>query len=198
LGVKIPLPRALPQSARQKVEEAIERHGAAMEALIAFLDAADGDSDIEAVCEDEGAQCEGEGDDNELDCSYAETHGKGGKAEVECEDIEHSLGWTGDINQDRALKNCVGIVSRRDGTWFDRGWDLEDQHDGREPSLGSSPCVGYCGEHGASPAHTWDQSWWGGGSSDDDRELADDSNEGDDREDLEGRVAAFETGEIAP
>ena len=42
-----PLPRALPPAARQKVHTAIESHLAAVEALTAFLDVADGDENLE-------------------------------------------------------------------------------------------------------------------------------------------------------
>jgi hypothetical protein len=41
------LPRALPARTRKLVEDAIERHQNATTALIAFLDAADGDADFE-------------------------------------------------------------------------------------------------------------------------------------------------------
>ena len=41
------LPRALPKPARMKVENAIESHLAAVEALTAFLDEADGDENLE-------------------------------------------------------------------------------------------------------------------------------------------------------
>jgi hypothetical protein len=60
--------------------------------------------------------------------------------------------------------------------------DLEPSTDS-EPSLGSIQCVGYCGDMGASPAITWDQSRWSTGGTDD-RERADDSEEGA-AEDLE-------------
>jgi hypothetical protein len=63
--------------------------------------------------------------------------------------------------------------------------DLEDGGDD-EPSLGARSCVGYCGDMGASPAITWDQSNWGSGIGDD-RELADDREEGGD-EDARGGV----------
>lgn len=43
------LPRALPQVARKRVEAAIESHLAAVAALTAFLDAADGDPDLEGI-----------------------------------------------------------------------------------------------------------------------------------------------------
>ncbi len=49
------LPRALPQSARRKVEAAVEAHLAAVTALTAFLDEADGDPDLEADHADEEA-----------------------------------------------------------------------------------------------------------------------------------------------
>lgn len=45
---------------------------AAIEALIALLDAIDGDTDREAVCEDEGAQCEDEGATDDREQDYAD------------------------------------------------------------------------------------------------------------------------------
>jgi hypothetical protein len=41
------LPRALPPAARRKVEMAAQAHADALAALVAFLDAADGDPDLE-------------------------------------------------------------------------------------------------------------------------------------------------------
>ena len=108
------LPRALPPTARKKVETAIEHHLSAVEALTAFLDEFDGD------------------------------------------DADHEA--TGD----------------------------------EEPSLGSRDCVGSLNEGFAGPQHPWDQSFWASGSGTDDRELADDSDEGDAREDFEPRMAPFE------
>jgi hypothetical protein len=44
---KTPLPQALPPATRAKVEAAIEAHMQARDALVAFLDQADGDTDLE-------------------------------------------------------------------------------------------------------------------------------------------------------
>lgn len=51
----------LPRSMRTRIEATIER-------LITLLDFADGDLDLEAVCEDEGAQCDDEGQPDNEDC----------------------------------------------------------------------------------------------------------------------------------
>jgi hypothetical protein len=50
---------------RQRMETAVER-------LLAALDAIDGDPDLEATCEDEGGACEDEGsnDDREPDIAH--------------------------------------------------------------------------------------------------------------------------------
>jgi hypothetical protein len=69
------LPRALPSSARRKVEAAVEAHLAAVAALTAFLDEADGDPDLEGDNADDepslGWGLNGErgigGDDREAD-----------------------------------------------------------------------------------------------------------------------------------
>src|SRR3954465_10678081 len=69
------LPKALPKKTRLLVESAIQRHQAATEALIAFLDEADGDSDLEENGDLEpslGGQCgftnyDVEGDDAVLE-----------------------------------------------------------------------------------------------------------------------------------
>ena len=47
------LPRALPRNARDLVSRAIEAHQAAIDGLIAFLDTADGDTDLEDGADDE-------------------------------------------------------------------------------------------------------------------------------------------------
>jgi hypothetical protein len=47
-------------------------------------------------------------------------------------DTEPSLGWTADIDQRRAVKSCA-FDCHGDGAWA----DMEAEHDGREPSLGS-------------------------------------------------------------
>jgi hypothetical protein len=131
-GIRIALPRALPKSARLGVEAAIEQHLDAAAALMAFLDALDGDTDLEpSIC--------------------------GG------------FDPTG-----------ANITDDREADIVD---ELHDPDPDREPSLGSMQCVGYCGEAGASPAHTWDQTFWARGGTDD-RERADDSEEGA-TEDLE-------------
>lgn len=100
------LPRALPQAVREKVETAVE-------ALIAFLDAKDGDPDLEPSLG--YANNFVAGDDREGDV--------GDEREPE-ECFEPSLAHTLDINQIRAHK----MLARDSG-----GEDMEDEHDGREP-----------------------------------------------------------------
>jgi hypothetical protein len=139
------LPRALPRDARRKVETAIEQHLAAVQALTAFLDEADGDSDLEPYLA--GGYAPGEGDDregdpadppehtgiddNELDVSYNEGHGRGGSAGTDSEDEEHSLGWPERANQAAAVDACKGSYSFGGGQW---GWQMAGD---AEPSLGS-------------------------------------------------------------
>src|SRR5256885_4187337 len=105
-SITIPLPRALPQAARRKVEAAVEAHLAAVTALTAFLDEADVDSDLEP--ELAGTS----GDDREYDPADPPAHegiddneldGAGGSAS---EDEEPELGWPAMVNQDRALQSC--------------------------------------------------------------------------------------------
>lgn len=115
------LPKYLPEKTRLLVESAIERHQAATEALIAFLDTADGDPDHEHDPADPPA---GIGiDDDERDG----TGHYGGS-----EDHEPELGWTADINQDHALRNLrlTAVQNSNHG---------EVEHDGREPQGDEEP-----------------------------------------------------------
>jgi hypothetical protein len=94
---------------------------AAQEALIAFLDHADGDPDHEYDPADPPA---GEGlDDNELE-------GTGHYGDSE--DFEPELGWTLDVNQDHALHNLrlTAVQLSCHG---------ETEHDGREPQGDDEP-----------------------------------------------------------
>jgi hypothetical protein len=125
-GVTIPLPRMLPAAARHKVEAAIEQHLQAVEALTRFLDEADGEPDIERDIVDEPH----DDDEREVDI-VDEPHDPNS-------DEENSLGWSGDVDQQRAVNNCIGIIVEKGGKWVERGWDLEAEHDGREPSLGAT------------------------------------------------------------
>src|SRR4051812_47163892 len=91
-------PRALTPSKRKRIEGRIEE-------LIAVLDAADPDPDLEpSLC---GGPCT---DDREDDSA----------------DDEPELGWTADINQERALCNV------RRTSEFNHS---ETEHDGREPDV---------------------------------------------------------------
>jgi hypothetical protein len=153
------LPRALPQAARRKVEAAVEAHLAAVAALTAFLDEADGDTDLEPSLAGTG------GDDREYDPADPPAH-EGiddneldGPASI---DDEPELGWPAMINQDHALKSCassyvtdpgcphgysyvwdggepsLGATENIDQTGWGRGesLDREAEHDGREPEDG--------------------------------------------------------------
>jgi len=98
-------PTELPEAERLAIEAEIERHLSAADTLIAALDRAQGDVDFE----DGGDDLEDGADD------------------------EPSLGWTGDIDQDRALKGCAHSPSGPEPIIV----DAEYEHDGSEPSLGS-------------------------------------------------------------
>lgn len=106
-------------------------------------------------------------DDKELDCSFTESHGRGGVGGAgDSEDEEHSLGWTNAINQNAARKSCGGSFSFGGGQWgspmggeaepslgsLDRqinqnlwasgnGMELEQEHDGREPQGDEEPDI---------------------------------------------------------
>lgn len=146
---QVPLPRTLPQSARKRVEAAIEGHMAAAEALTAFLNEADGDPDDEpslgstgrsfnAEFVDQTSWALGSTDDRESgdvqdephdsepdDVAWTETQGRGGQRVSDFEDDEPSLAHTNATNQ---------ALARR--YFMDGGGaciDAEAEHDGREP-----------------------------------------------------------------
>jgi hypothetical protein len=97
-SIRVPLQIRTPKD-REKIESTVE-------SLIAILDEEDGDCDLEpSLC---GGPCT---DDREADTA----------------DDEPELGWTGDINQERAQR---GLILAGD---FNHS---ESEHDGREPSLG--------------------------------------------------------------
>ena len=98
---------------RQFIEDRIER-------LIAILDAADPDPDLEPSLA--GGICT---DDREGDSA----------------DDEPELGWTGDVDQERALRS-LRIAGEYNHS--------ESEHDDREPSLGSLDQV-------------TNQTWWAAG-----------------------------------
>ena len=163
-SIIMPLPRALPRSARQKVEAAVEAHLAAVSALTAFLDEAEVDTDLEPSLA--GTR----GDDREYDPADPPAHegideneldGSGSPSGDDCEEAE--LGWPAMTNQDRALKSCktyvtdrgnlhgygyvcdgepsLGSVETVDQTGWARGnsLDYEAEHDGREPQGDEEP-----------------------------------------------------------
>jgi hypothetical protein len=77
---------------------------AAVEAALTALDALDGDGDIEAVSEDEGAQCDDEGVSGQLDPDLEYSLGRSEavdqtNVELPSDDKEWSLGWGEDIDQ---------------------------------------------------------------------------------------------------
>jgi hypothetical protein len=71
------LPRALPKSARVKVEHAIQAHQDAAHALLDFLDQIDGDADFEPYL--------GSGDDREVD--VGDEGESGADDDLSCEDF---------------------------------------------------------------------------------------------------------------
>src|ERR1700704_568590 len=99
-SIIVPLPRALPQAARKKVEAAIESHLSAVQALTAFLDEVDVDTALEPSLAgtsrddreyDPADPPAHEGiDDNELD-------GTGSPSGIV--DDEPELGWPAMMNQ---------------------------------------------------------------------------------------------------
>jgi hypothetical protein len=96
---------------RKRIEDQIER-------LIAFLDAADAPTeDLEPI-----------GD--EADTGWPERYGAGARHGMTAgnEDDEPELGWTGDVDQTRALRHYIRCEEHH---------HAETQHDGREPCLGS-------------------------------------------------------------
>jgi hypothetical protein len=148
---KIAWPRALPKRTRQIVEEAIERHHDATEALLALLDEADGDPELEPSLSGNGGYGmptghELEGDDSELDVSYSEAHGRGGQiGSSDHDDAECSLGWSEGADQARSLSQCGGYL-RMAGEWIPANDDREAEHDGREPDADREP---QCEDEGA-------------------------------------------------
>jgi hypothetical protein len=134
----IRLPRALPKQTRQLVESAIERHQAATEALLVFLDEADGDPDLEPSLAGTA------GDDREYDPAdpaanegLDETELEGTGTFGDSEDYEPSLGWTesgerggwNDMEADYvAFRNGIG-----QGMTADMEPDVEADHEPRLP-----------------------------------------------------------------
>jgi hypothetical protein len=119
---------------------------------------------------------------------------EGTRALVEAE-IERLLAvldtWDGEAYYEAVNEDCADVVDERhdgDGDGADVAWT--ERHHGTmqacrgdedgEPSLGSAE--GWQGVN---------QTWWASGVRDD-REHSDDSNEGDNRDDLEPRLPAFE------
>lgn len=119
----------------------------AVERLIDMLDAMEPDPDLEPwlgsgddledECEDEGAQCEGEGDWNEL--------------ELDSSDEEPDLGWTEHFNQHAAMLTRADAWACEDGEpelgWCGHGtgWRGEgtDDREGDEGDYSPSPeCIG--------------------------------------------------------
>jgi hypothetical protein len=122
------------------VEAAINAHIAAQAALIAFLDAADGDPDLDnnladALDDREGGDIQDERHDAEgPDAAWPENHGRGAIAvrDTMHDDDEPSLAHTLDIDQSRAARRLGPVYLSAEG-WITGGLDLEAEHDGREP-----------------------------------------------------------------
>jgi hypothetical protein len=126
----------LPKAARLKVEPAIEQHLAAVEALMMFLDEADGDADAESSL---GAVAADEYVDQEHWSAGANDEREGGHDGREPDvDDEFTLGWPERVNLDVALKSVAGTYWAPDRNSWYCNTDHEQEHDGREPSLGST------------------------------------------------------------
>jgi hypothetical protein len=161
---KFLLPRALPKRTRLLVESAIERHQAATEALLAFLDEADGDADLEPSLASNGmVHGVPSGHDLEYDPADPPAHEGIDDSELDGSDVtglegnEPDLGWPEMVDQSRSLKHCrddgcsyggepsLGSIECIDqrrwaagGTSINR-LDCEDEHDGREPQGDEEP-----------------------------------------------------------
>lgn len=82
---------------------------AAIERLIALLDAIDGDADFEEQCEDEGAQCDDEGHDSDT-----ELNGDEGDYS-QCADDPAFLGWHGGDRVEQQRNDPVVLNMDKDG-----------------------------------------------------------------------------------
>ena len=96
---------------------------AATDALIAFLNAADGDPDVEPCITDEPHD-----EDTDLEAP---------------EDSEPSLAHTNDIDQGRAQRHLRPV--RYGGAEVMMDHDLEEGHDGQEPLAHPETCGGSYG-----------------------------------------------------
>jgi hypothetical protein len=137
------LPQRLSISLRERIEMAIQAHLDRAESYIRLLDRFDGDADFEPSI---GAlqtpinavDAEGEHDGSEY--SWNETHGGDPSGNCLSEDDEPSLAHTNDINQEIAHKHVDGENLRAApgaSDWIYADKDQEEEHDGREPSLGA-------------------------------------------------------------
>ena len=95
-AVAIPLPRRFPKGTRKHITDAIERHQAAMDGLIALLDLLDGDPDFEP-----SLAIGGGGWSTPVACIDLEgdVHDEPHDEEDEG-DKEPSLGWPENLNQE--------------------------------------------------------------------------------------------------
>lgn len=136
-------PIRINKALRDQLEDAIQAHLAAAEKLVAVLDRADGDPDLEPSISqpvpayNSVALVDAEGDEHDgRELTWRETHGRGGDGGGMCggDDFEPSLSLTNDIDQALALRNSTGAL-RIPGTqsWHGHDQDLEADHDGSEP-----------------------------------------------------------------
>lgn len=127
-----PLPKTLPKAARTKVQDAIEAHLSAIDALTAFLDEADGDTDDEDDGADEPSLA---GRGATYDAEYFNQEAYASGSNDDCEGDEHdgrepdvdeepSLAHTNDVNQEKATKNLLAGPNVFAS-------DLEDEHEAR-------------------------------------------------------------------
>ena len=167
-------PVRLPRKHRKRIETALEQAFDAADVLIATFNRAAADDGLE--------------DNGDLEPSLGSCPGAYGDEDHELDesDSEPSLGWTVEINQERATKPAPG-------------WTVEDgeaEHDGREPSLGA-PEVTY-EVHNSVFCSTVriDQTNWAAGTSDD-HEGDEHDGRGPDVDD-EPSLAALETDDEHP
>jgi hypothetical protein len=164
-GILTGKPVRIPKALRDELEAAVQAHLTAVEKLTAVLDRADGDENSEPSLGSITYGLPAHRQDCEADV-VDEPHD-----EVDEGNGEPSLAHTNDLNQETAQKHLGILPISNARTWVTGSEDLEVEHDGREPSLGSVE-PNFAGYY----AHSFSQARWGAAATDD-RE-----NDGDDLE----------------
>lgn len=158
------MPKRLPTATRRQVEDAIERLRDAQDALIAYLDAIDGDIDLEPSLGFQEPAAGNVDQENIARCRQSQDLEQDIQDEPhDPEPDERELGWPTWPNQEAALKACRGQY-RQGGAWDTRDTDREADPSEREPSLGSRHCIGLLT---GSENRGFDQTGWAGGGTDD-------------------------------